>query len=325
VSESTSIFSRLKSTGRFTDELRRLIEDSYDVCQLCGAYLSEGISAFAGYNANEQPLYVGPCCTEHLTELASPIYWWWEADKRCHPGTRLWRYMDFAKFMSMLEHGILYFARADMLGDPFEGAAGIVDRKPKWDEFYRNFFYTSVLTAPSSILPKEEADRQAQQLFEDFEKIRQRKRLSSFVSCWHSGDGESEALWRLYSPPQTMGVCIQTDVRSLRESWGDNAHIKLGKVQYIDFREKYAGFYDRIFWKRKSLSHEAEVRAVLDLHDPREDMGLHIPVDLNKLLHAVIPSPFAPEWFGVLVSSVLKRYGIETKLVASELLLQPFF
>lgn len=34
----------------------------------------------------------------------------------------LWRYMDFTKFVSLLEKSALFFARADKLGDPFEGA-----------------------------------------------------------------------------------------------------------------------------------------------------------------------------------------------------------
>ena len=34
----------------------------------------------------------------------------------------LWRYMDFTKFVSLLETRTLFLARADKLGDPFEGS-----------------------------------------------------------------------------------------------------------------------------------------------------------------------------------------------------------
>ena len=34
---------------------------------------------------------------------------------------KVWRYMDFTKFVSLLELRSLYFARSDLLGDPFEG------------------------------------------------------------------------------------------------------------------------------------------------------------------------------------------------------------
>jgi hypothetical protein len=34
----------------------------------------------------------------------------------------LWRYMDFTKFVSLLETSALFFCRPDQLGDPFEGS-----------------------------------------------------------------------------------------------------------------------------------------------------------------------------------------------------------
>ena len=37
-----------------------------------------------------------------------------------NPGIKIWRYMDFTKFVSMLENGGLFFARADQLEDEFE-------------------------------------------------------------------------------------------------------------------------------------------------------------------------------------------------------------
>ena len=33
----------------------------------------------------------------------------------------VWRYMDFTKFVSLLDRRALFFARAHKLGDPFEG------------------------------------------------------------------------------------------------------------------------------------------------------------------------------------------------------------
>ena len=40
---------------------------------------------------------------------------------------KLWRYMDFYKFESLLENKRLIFPRADKLGEPFEGT------RPKGD------------------------------------------------------------------------------------------------------------------------------------------------------------------------------------------------
>ncbi len=38
-----------------------------------------------------------------------------------NPEIPIWRYMDFAKFVDMLENDGLFMCRADKLGDPFEG------------------------------------------------------------------------------------------------------------------------------------------------------------------------------------------------------------
>ena len=35
--------------------------------------------------------------------------------------TKIWRYMDFTKFVSLLETRSLFFVRADSFTDPFEG------------------------------------------------------------------------------------------------------------------------------------------------------------------------------------------------------------
>src|SRR5687768_14667395 len=126
----------MESTGRFTHDLMALRSRSYDRCQSCGKDLPRGEAAYAGYSADGAPRYVGACCVGDIAELATHVYWWWEADKRVEPGTKLWRYMDLAKFLHLLEDRTLFFARADRLGDPFEGASGISGRKAEWDRFY---------------------------------------------------------------------------------------------------------------------------------------------------------------------------------------------
>ena len=96
------------STGRFTDDLRRLMARSYDTCQNCGSKLPKEIAAYAGYEADGSPLYVGECCKQLIDELATHVYWWWKVDKRVAPESVLWRCMDFAKFVALLEESSIY-------------------------------------------------------------------------------------------------------------------------------------------------------------------------------------------------------------------------
>lgn len=317
----------MKSTGRFTADLRRLMQHSYDHCQSCGGAIAKGTAAFAGYDSKSRPLYVGPCCQSLIEELATHVYWWWEVDKRCAADLSLWRYMDFAKFVSLLENKAIYFARADTLGDPFEGAAGTAERQPEWDSFYVKFFRDAIATVPGrkEAPSEEELNQQSARLLTDLKKIGETDRLRTFVSCWHANSGESEALWRLYCPLPSPGVAIQTTVGRLEESLGDDPNIRIGKVQYIDFKQGFAGFHDRIFWKRKSLSHETEVRAIIQSHKEQSDKGRLVSAKLEILIRQVVPSPFAPAWFHDLINKILERYGTNALVRKSELLSQPFY
>lgn len=50
---------------------------------------------------------------------------------------KIWRYLDFTKFISLLETNSLYFARADQFNDPFEGSytkADVQNRNEKYRE-----------------------------------------------------------------------------------------------------------------------------------------------------------------------------------------------
>lgn len=208
----------MESTGRFTQALQGLQARSYDLCQSCGAELPHGVAAYAGYASDGSPRYVGECCLNQITELATHIYWWWEVDKRVSSETMLWRYMDLAKFLDLLERKTLFFARADKLGDPFEGASGVADREGEWDNFYLDFFRNAVRNPPEGSQAPSEADVEAnaRRLLSQIRDGAEADRKSTFVSCWHANTGESEALWRLYCPAGSTGIAVQTTAERLR-------------------------------------------------------------------------------------------------------------
>lgn len=290
--------------------------------------MDKDTAALAGYDLHGAPAYVGPCCEAILKERASHIYWAWHADRRCAPGQKLWRYIDLARFMSMLEERGLYFARIDKLGDPFEGAVGIAARLPVWEEHTKDYLRQAMLAPPAGgrRLSSQELEEHAESLLGEMRQAQAHERQRAFVSCWHANTVESEALWRLYCPPPQAGVLIQTTAEALEASFGPDASIEIGHVQYLDFKTAFAGPYERIFAKRKSLSHEAEVRAVFErmpMNDPPP--GFLVPIDLERLVHAIVPSPFAPPWLHELIAKMLKRHDVHLPLRASELLAEPFF
>jgi hypothetical protein len=48
-------------------------------------------------------------------------------EKPTDENTRIWRYLDFTKFVSLLDRQALFFTRVDKLGDAFEGSSSKAD------------------------------------------------------------------------------------------------------------------------------------------------------------------------------------------------------
>ena len=134
-------------------------------------------------------------------------------------------------------------------------------------------------------------------------------------------------MWRLNCPPPTAGIALRTEFGTLDRALDDRFSIKFGYVQYVDFTEAFAGTYDRIFWKRASLSHEAEVRGVIikDSGDNLDAPGLLVPLDLSLAVSAVVTSPFAPRWFDAVVKETMTKFDLDVPVQCSSLLAEPFF
>lgn len=204
----------------------------------------------------------------------------------------LWKYLDFTKFVSLLDRRALHFSRTDKLGDPFEGT---YPRMPGLPEASRR----------------------------ELETIGRVNRSSILVDCWHRNEEESEAMWRLYADWE-RGLAVRTTFQDMRRSFTCSEDIFVGSVRYIDYE---TASFDLSFQlepyitKRKSFRYEQEVRAisVLTEHDEngqplssgeRYAGGVYHEVDLDLLVGEVLVAPRAADWFVDLVGSVMHRYGL---------------
>jgi hypothetical protein len=226
--------------------------------------------------------------------------------------TKIWRYLDFTKFISLLDTSKLFFTRADLFEDTFEGS-----------------------------LPKKNAELRSR-----YADIDERSKISELwprftaVSCWHENEHESAAMWKLYLK-SGEGVAIQSTYAKLKQSVIDQKDIvRIGKVQYIDYETemiKEEGLTKPFFYKRKSFSHENEIRAIIfelpigvstpsDIFDKGTIRdGLPIKVDLSSLVQKVYLAPNAPLWFRDLVCSLIKKYEYNFEVVHSDLDKSPVF
>ena len=125
----------------------------------------------------------------------------------------LWRYMDFTKFVSLLEKRALFFARADKLGDPFEGAMPINNIKSRYTSLKPELSEKEILM---------------------YEYLRVELRRFTLISCWHESSHESEAMWKVYSSANS-GIAIKTNFDSFVASFITDEQMHLGKVKYIDY------------------------------------------------------------------------------------------
>jgi hypothetical protein len=121
------VFRRLNSTGRISNALRRVMTQQYNRCSLCSEVAEHGRPVFAGYNEKSEPIVVCAGCAEELKELATPVYWSGTFDLSVDENQNLWRYMDFSKFVAMMQQGGIYFTRAANFDDRFEAAAGVAE------------------------------------------------------------------------------------------------------------------------------------------------------------------------------------------------------
>lgn len=323
-----AVFRRLNSSGRISNDLQCVMTQQYNLCSKCGKTVANRRPAFAGYDCAGVPLLVCAECSNALEELATPVYWSGKLDLSIEVDQALWRYMDFSKFVAMMQQGGLYFTRASNFSDPFEAAAGIASQENVWNQHYLDFFKRAVVTPPPgfpiSEMTEVEVDREAARLLEQLKTGYARAR-DLLVSCWHLNDVESEALWQIYCSPGAPGVAVRTNVDRLWRAIRNEPGANVGKVHYIDFKQGFSSGDQRIYCKRSSLAHEREVRAVIPNDRAAKLDGRLMPCDVNDLIEQVVVSPYAPPWFQSVVKETIKKFGYSLPVEISEIEAIPFY
>ena len=255
-------------------------------------------------------------------------------DQEIPPDAVLWRYMDFPKFVSMVQERALYFSRSDLLGDPLEGSltqAVEVARQAR------------LANPPVGRTPEE-----LQRILEHSQRFMRHGRLMVYVNCWHRGDHESMALWKGYGGGP-YAVAVRTTFGRLdsllpekfRGSTGGSSParlddpvpempIYLGPVRYIDHRsttlrmEHEDNLFGPLAYKSIAYASENEVRAIqwnIPGYDSSGELplpsGFQVPIDLQQLVSDIVVSPLAPEWFTPVVRATFERCGFDFTISGS--------
>ncbi len=314
-------------TLKHTIKTRRFVQEHHDHCTECNREFQNRETTHLGYTEKRKLVYVGDCCSKLLHETVIRHSFSKRVYKIPDDNDILWRFMDFTKFIFLLKSKALFFTRADKFHDPFEGAKGLLKNKGKWDKHYKDFLIEAIRTIPGGgnlNKSKNEILVDAKKLLEQMNLFGAKQVKETFINCWYENKYESEAMWKLYTSALNQGVAIKTTYKKLYNALNRSPDISIGKINYIDYTNNFAGINDSFWYKRKSFEHEREVRAVMKDFRAVEDFGKIIPVKLDILIDKVYLSPTSQSWFKELVQDVMNKYGLNKKILVSDMNAKPF-
>lgn len=212
----------------------------------------------------------------------------------------IWRYMDFWKFLNLLETKSLFFSNSDNLGDNNEGRIPhfILERMIEQDN--------------------ERGNRNNQELNDYLESTLRKNHL---ISSWSYAERESFAMWKMYAKDKT-GVAIETDLKSLQDSFNKTDRIVyVGEVNYIN-EDNYHFSTSNMFYpfvtKLDFYKFENEIRCVTITKDDEKPESKLVEVDLNTLIKKVHISPNSKPEFRKLIELLKNEYQLEFEICYSK-------
>jgi hypothetical protein len=247
------------------------------------------------------------------------------------PKVRVWRYIDFPKFVSWLTNDALVLRRVNLLDDKREGRHG---------KHLFHFVFLSALrqmearkTPPTHAECERLATEQAEAALADVE----RNRLASFVSCWcMGGERESEAMWRIYAG-SGASVALVLPYDRLRDSV-KGSDLYIGKVTYFDFNTLVVppgNVYRATMFKSHEYDYEKEIRIVKHVHTiwSGDKVPPGVPSAENPPavmlvrwaiadhVEKIVISPYAKGWQAKAIRDVVKRLipDLEARVHDSEM------
>ena len=215
--------------------------------------------------------------------------------------TKVWRYMSFAKFVSMLQTHTMFFLRPFKFDD-------------KWEGLYPPTFYRQIVQWCKD--NGHSVDERIKQL----DRQNAMHKYGHFVSCWNMSDNESDAMWRLYGlSPE--GIAIQSTVGDVIDCL--RPHNSGAVIYYDPANHKNEATFGphQVCYKRSHFEFEHEFRAWFDddeviarimkgevITESELSPGKTASIsDLPKFIHRIVVAPGAGGWFRKAVEGVCEK------------------
>lgn len=257
---------------------------------------------------------------------------------RSNDDTKVWKYLDLWKLLSIIENKALYFSRLDLLGDPFEGTLSA-----RACSDYMHFMFSSEYPFIEKLPPDEKTKRIEQNIDCSRNSLNSNKlwRKTYCASCWHANPNESYAFWNIYAS-KNEGLAIQSNIRRIKDSLINTPeNVFIGDIKYIDYSIDSTGTagLEQFYKKNKEYEYENEVRLLTNIEveiDPilgftemvDKDIdfqkGRFIKVDLEIMIENIYISPNFEDWKREILEKTLDRYELKIKPIKSKLSQPPF-
>lgn len=217
----------------------------------------------------------------------------------------LWRYMDLAKYLSLLSSKTIWLARPDTFKDLREGSF------PESMKHELDVIYAALSKRP---------DFTGNHLVNNTKDFQNYLNQNTFISCWHRSIEESMIMWEIYGR-ESNSIAIKTKVINLKRSLDIDElyrtfaiEVALDSVMYtnsanVQSKQNYRLPY---FIKREHFAFEREarlyVRSKEQYSSSDSPSGYSLQVDLNTLIECVYVHPDADEWFLSTIKDVTHKY-----------------
>lgn len=267
---------------------------------------------------------------------------------------KIYRYMDLAKFLSLIHQKYIFFAKSSSYEDGLEGmptnfdslvGGGTIDRL----DYFANYLLPSFFSQDDKGAEQREIKRQ-----EVLAKFNERTISTVFgslqapthmtyagvfekaaqwvdISCWHTdaSNVESMAMWKIYGAGDAA-VCIESTLADVISSldFPSTMVCHADRVTYLDYKKDYIGDDDPskiYFHKSKYYEFEKEVRIVIypstgvDVWADRGGPGTKVSVNPMQMIHAVMVSPASSSWFHELITQIMSEAGFKVPVKKSEI------
>ncbi|WP_378006783.1 hypothetical protein [Aeromonas jandaei] len=256
----------------------------------------------------------------------------------------IWRYLDLAKFICLIQSNSLFLSRADMFDDPFEGTINKPTHESFINEIESNLQGKSVkasylkLKGQWVVFSENHDTDLGRSLFSTLKWLK----TYTYVNCWHQSEHESEAMWKLYSKNITESLVVKTSVSKLEDALPKS--LKLEPVAYRNYDSNYVMdnyFLSPFKTKRLAFSHEKEVRIIIqepplkdfdseykqfDIDLVNNELGKVVQLHggVQQVIEEIRLSPLASSWFESLIRDLLVKYQIDIPVNRSEISVKPF-